>query len=90
MSAEYHRMYNLGAIDTAEEVQQINGINILKEWHTVGDDKVRETHKYLEGYKIPLDERFYTFDGDSALYPGGFEEAQNNVGCRCILIYTEM
>lgn len=90
MSAEYHRMYNLGAYDVVEEIQRIDNVAILKEWHTVGDEKVRDTHRFLEGYQVPLDEFFYTFDGDKALYPGGFEKPENNIGCRCILIYTEL
>ena len=90
MSAEYHRMYNLGAYEVVEEIQRTDNVAILKEWHTVGDEKVRDTHRYLEGYKVPIEEYFYTFDGDKALYPGGFEKPENNIGCRCILIYTEL
>lgn len=90
MSAEYHRMYNLGAYDVVEEIQRADNVAILKEWKTVGDEKVRDTHRFLEGYQVPLDEFFYTFDGDKALYPGGFENPENNIGCRCILIYTEL
>ena len=89
MSAEYHRMYNAGAFDTAEDIEGLN-ITLMKEWKTVGDDKVRDTHSFLEGYKVPIAEYFYTFDGDKALYPGGFENPSNNVNCRCILIYTEL
>lgn len=53
------------------------------------DDKVRDTHDYLEGMSVGIDEEFYTYDGDHALYPGGFENAQNNVNCRCFLTYTK-
>lgn len=89
MSAEYHRMYNAGAYDTAEDIEGLN-ITLMKEWKTVGDDKVRDTHSFLEGYRVPIDEYFYTFDGDKALYPGGFEKPENVVNCRCYLIYTEL
>lgn len=90
MSAEYHRMYNLGAYDVVEEIQRIDNVAILKEWHTVGDEKVRDSHRFLEGYQVPLDEFFYTFDGDKALYPGGFEKPENNCSCRCIILYSEV
>ena len=89
MSAEYHRMYNAGSFDTAEDIEGLN-ITLMKEWKTVGDDKVRDTHFFLEGYKVPIEEHFYTYDGDKALYPGDFENPSNNVNCRCILIYTEL
>ena len=89
MSAEYHRMYNSGAFDTATDIEGMN-IALMKEWKTVGDDKVRDTHFFLEGYKVPIDEYFYTYDGDKALYPGDFEKPENVVNCRCYLIYTEL
>lgn len=79
---EYHRMYNAGAYDYAV------GHYKNKTWVTAGDDLVRETHEYLEGITIPVDAEFITFDNDSALYPGGFSNAGNNVNCRCILEYS--
>ena len=52
------------------------------------DDKVRDTHSYLQSKKVPIGEEFFTYDGDSALYPGGFKSAENNVNCRCFLTYS--
>ena len=78
---EYHRIYNAGAYDYGKEHYK------TKKWVTAGDDLVRETHDYLEGIEIPVDAEFITYDGDSALYPGGFSNASNNVNCRCILEY---
>lgn len=72
------RMYSTGAYDAGE---QFGGG--FKRWRTMMDDRVRETHVFLEGVKVPFERRFYTFDGDSALYPGGFSLASNNVNCRC-------
>lgn len=80
--SEFHRVYNTGAENTALRN------HAWKEWLTMLDDKVRDTHSYLEGEMVPVGEEFYTFDGDHALYPGGFQTAQNNAGCRCILWYT--
>lgn len=37
------------------------------------DNLVRETHKYLEGQSVPLEEEFFTYDGDHAPYPGVHE-----------------
>lgn len=85
MESEVHRIYNVGSFDGAET----SGKALVKRWVTVGDDKVRDTHAYLEGVEVPLEDVFVTFDGDSALVPGGFSEAQNNVNCRCILQYIE-
>jgi hypothetical protein len=52
------------------------------------DDRVRDTHMFLEGVEVPMGERFYTFDGDSAMIPGDFALPENNINCRCTLSYT--
>jgi Phage Mu protein F like protein. len=78
---EYHRMFNAGAYDYGKEHCE------TKKWVTMNDFKVRDTHNYLEGIEVPVDAEFITFDGDAALYPGGFSNASNNVNCRCVLEY---
>ena len=84
VESEFHRVYTTAQLNGAEELGAKS-----KTWVTVGDDKVRETHAYLEGQTIPIDELFYTIDGDSALSPGDFYLAGNNANCRCILDFTE-
>lgn len=81
--AEMTRDYNQGGLDTANA----SGFQVMKTWNTMMDERVRETHQWLEGVTIPLNDRFYTPDGDSALGPGGFSQADNNVGCRCWMTY---
>ena len=61
---------------------------VTKTWHTMGDDRVRDTHAYLEDMEVPADAMFFTYDGDGAEYPGGFILPQNNVNCRCYLTYN--
>jgi hypothetical protein len=82
--SEFHRVYNNSVMDG---VRDTGFTNVTKRWVTVRDDRVRETHEYLEGRTIPMNEDFYTFDGDHAPYPSGFERPENNVNCRCILEY---
>ena len=80
IDTEAHRDYNTGVLDAGDE----SGIpNLRKQYHTMMDGRVRETHSYLEGMVVGMEDRFYTFDGDSALAPGGFSLPENNVGCRC-------
>lgn len=86
-ASEYHRLYNAGSYDGAQQFVRTQGLGITKRWVTVRDDRVRETHRYLEGMSVDVDEEFYTSDGDHAPYPGAFRKAKNNVGCRCIVIY---
>ncbi len=85
MESEVHRVYNTACYDYAKQSR----VAISKQWVTVGDDKVRATHAYLEGKSVPADGVFTTYDGDFARFPGDFTKAENNVGCRCILTYSK-
>jgi hypothetical protein len=77
------RIYNQGAVDAV--VANNATASTVKRWRTMGDEKVRDTHDYLEGMEVPFTSRFYTYDGDSADYPGGFSLPENNINCRCIV-----
>jgi len=86
--SEFHRVYNAAVYDGGEDYVESGSFGVSKDWITVRDDAVRETHSYLEGVSVPLEEEFYTFDGDHAPYPGKFTKAENNVNCRCIVKLT--
>lgn len=86
---EAHRVINVASYEAAEAYQKAHPqATVFKTWNTMEDDRVRDTHFYLEGSTVPLDARFYTYDGDSALFPGDFEFPQNVINCRCWLTYT--
>lgn len=74
------RIFNEGTLATGNKAGAKT-----KTWLTMMDDKVRDTHSYLEGMTVPIDAEFYTYDGDHAQAPGDFLMAENNVNCRCIL-----
>ena len=80
---ETHRIANTAALDTAKYAGARN-----KTWVTMMDDRVRDTHDYLEGETVGIDDDFYTYDGDHASAPGLFELAENNVNCRCELLFS--
>ena len=84
IEAEANRCFNSGVI---EAVRGVKGV--MKTWETMGDERVRETHEYLEGMTIPFDEEFVTIGGDSAMAPGMFSDAENNVNCRCWISATK-
>ena len=88
VESEYHRVYNAAVYDGGRDYIDNGGFGVSKNWITVRDDKVRETHSYLEGQSVPLEEEFFTFDGDHAAYPGGFTKAENNANCRCVVRLT--
>jgi DNA-binding ferritin-like protein (Dps family) len=79
---ETHRIANTAALDTAKKAGATS-----KTWVTMMDDRVRDTHDYLEGETVGINDDFYTYDGDHASAPGLFELAENNVNCRCELLF---
>ncbi len=82
-----HRVSETGAYETAEVVSYETGRTCEKQWETMRDPRVRETHDYLQSMHVGLDEVFVTFDGDYARFPGDFNLASNNIACRCWLDY---
>ena len=79
---EAHRDSNEAAYETAKTAGATS-----KTWHTMQDDRVRDTHDYLEGVKVGLDDEFYTYLGNKAMFPGQFGVAEEDCGCRCWVTY---
>ena len=86
--SEFHRVYNAALVDEAQLFADETGSLVIKKWHTMQDPNVRETHDFIGGVEKPLDEEFYTFDGDHAMEPGDFILPENNVNCRCWLTFS--
>ena len=82
VETETHRIANTSALATAKKAGATS-----KTWLTMMDDKVRDTHDYLLGVKVGIEDDFITFDGDRAQAPGMFGMAENNVNCRCELVF---
>lgn len=76
---------NAGGETAFESTTSPTGSRVMKRWITMMDDRVRETHDYLEGVAVPYDADFYTFDGDHARAPGLFVLPENNINCRCTI-----
>lgn len=85
IETEAHRDYNTGVYDAGTE----SGVKVRKTWATMMDERVRDTHSYLEGMTVGLDDKFYTYDGDSARFPGDFSLPENNVNCRCGIVLVK-
>ena len=77
------RIYNQGAVDAV--VANNATATTQKRWRTMMDDRVRDSHQYLEGMVVPFDADFYTWDGDHAPFPGMFERPENSINCRCVV-----
>ena len=80
---ETHRIANTAAIHAAQA-----GGATMKTWATMLDDRVRETHDYLEGVTVGIDEEFYTWEGNHAPAPGMFGIPEEDITCRCELVFS--
>ena len=80
IDTEAHRDYNAGTYNAAKASGKSG---LRKRWNTRLDDRVRDQHSYMEGMTVGLDDYFYTYTGDSTLYPGGFGVPELDVNCRC-------
>ena len=76
------RVYNSGILDAARN-SGLSGVR--KQWITMEDDRVRDPHAYLDMMIVPYEQKFYSYDGDSAMAPGGFSNPALNCNCRCVL-----
>ena len=85
VETESHRCEEDSAYRSAKQIQKKTGLTPYKVWHTMEDDRVRLTHDYIDHDIVGIDEYFVTFDGDMARWPGDFQLAENNCGCRCWL-----
>ena len=78
VATDAHRIYNTAIFDSAK-----NAGATKKTWRTMTDPFVRDTHDYLEGVTVGIDEEFYTYNGDHAYFPGQFGVAEEDINCRC-------
>lgn len=82
--SESERMIGAGGFDTATEA----GAR-YKTWRCMKLPTSRDTHIFLDGEKRKINERFVTFAGNMALYPGDFDVPEENVNCLCSLKYSK-
>lgn len=82
IDTEAHWDYNTGIFNAATASGKTG---VRKRWNTMMDNKVRDPHAYLEGMEVGLNDLFYTYGGESTLYPGGFGVPELDVGCRCYI-----
>lgn len=86
-NTEAYRVYNNAVLDVAiaNGGKDANGNPLMKTWETMDDNRVRDTHSYLNGMTIPVADEFYTYNGNHAPYPHGFDKPEEDINCRCII-----
>lgn len=82
-----------GFQDVAEETADLldgTGYVDVKTWRSTLDGDVRDTHRHLNGKTVHALEQFESKSGAKADCPGHFGVAEEDINCRCILVYSIM
>lgn len=86
---ETHNAGMFAASGVAEQVSADTGIQLVKEWMAVEDDRTREAHMLADGQTVELRGEF-TVGGELMEYPGDPGASPENViNCRCVIGTTE-
>lgn len=59
---------------------------VTKTWDSSGDNRVRETHREMDGQTVQMDEPFTTLNGAKLMFPGDSSlgaPADEIIACRC-------
>lgn len=77
---------NAGRMERLHEAEDM-GIEVKKQWIATHDSRVRDTHAYLDGQIVGIDEKFEV-DGMEIDYPGDpLAPPELVYNCRCTLAY---
>lgn len=74
----------------AIDAGQVQAKNVKKTWHDAHDDRVRLTHRGLDGQTVGMNEAFVSPSGARLLFPGDTSQgapASETVLCRCWTSY---
>lgn len=78
---ESHRIANEATYNAQTKAKE-SGADVVKQWDATLDKVTRPHHQQLDGQIREIDEPF-EIDGRSAMFPGGFGVAAEDINCRC-------
>lgn len=79
---ETHRDGNTAAYETAIKAGATG-----KTWICMMLPTSRDTHIYLDGVTVGIEDEFYTYMGNHAMFPGEFGVAEEDCNCLCELSF---
>jgi hypothetical protein len=79
---EAHRNQQAGQLMAMVEAEK-HGVKQKKVWTATFDKKTRDSHQYLDGQALDLDENFTTAQGGKGQAPGQLGIAAEDINCRC-------
>ncbi|MCJ7839971.1 phage head morphogenesis protein [Lederbergia sp. NSJ-179] len=62
------------------------GVDLKKKWLSTLDKVTRDSHQYLDGQTVDIEDKFVTKDGHKADGPRLFGVAEEDIHCRCTTI----
>ena len=80
---EAHRDGNTGAYEAATLAGATQ-----KTWVCMMLPTSRDTHIYLDGTTVAMEDEFYSYSGYHAMFPGEFGVAEEDVNCLCEVAYS--
>ena len=83
---ETRRVISVGQTDVLDKVPE--SVGLMKKWVSVKDERVRSSHRSMNGVTIPYDKDFVTPLGSKGKAPmqlKGANAAADNCNCRCVM-----
>jgi hypothetical protein len=85
---EIHQASNTANVQIMKETANELGIEMVKEWVSPHDERVRETHAEADGQQVGMNENFIV-GGEELAYPGDPNgSAENVINCRCAVVFV--
>lgn len=85
---EATRVINQATVESYRVLGE-QGIQVKKQWLSSFDDRVRDSHRWLNGKTVDANEDFVLppeFGGHRANSPASFDVAGENINCRCTVV----
>jgi len=82
---ESTRSTNLGSHQAYLEASQL-GVQVRRQWLSARDSSTRDTHAYLDGTVVGVNEEFVLPTGERGIAPASFDDPSENYNCRCTVI----
>lgn len=83
---ESHRIHEEVKFKTINEASEL-GADIVKQWDSTIDRRTRSSHVALDGQLREINQPFKSpKTGNTAMYPGGFGIANEDIRCRCVVL----
>ena len=84
---ETHKAANTSQYTRAEWAAQDEGLDVVVEWISTNDSRVRDAHKNADGQKRDIGQPF-NVNGEMMMHPSDPKaSAANVINCRCVLGY---